>query len=61
MAIDMKNFEQQIQNLETFRKAIDRAIETARDRLDRIQNKNEPFEKVFEVDRVPYGPSDNGG
>jgi hypothetical protein len=61
MAVDMKNFEQQIQNLETLRKAIDGAIEKARDRLDRIQNKNESFETVFETDRVPYGPSDNGG
>jgi hypothetical protein len=61
MAINMENFEQQIKNLETLKKAIDRAIVTARDRLDRIQNKNEPFETVFETDRVPYGPSDNGG
>lgn len=51
MAIDMKNFEQQILNLEKMRDAIQGAINRAKDRLDRIQNKNEPFEKVFETDR----------
>jgi hypothetical protein len=54
MAIDMKNFEQQILMLEKMKDAIQDAINRARDRLDRIQNQNEPFEKVFETNRKPY-------
>lgn len=51
MAIDMKNFEDQIDNLEKMKAAIEGAINRARDRLNRIQSQNEPIEKVFETDR----------
>jgi hypothetical protein len=54
MAIDMNNFEQQIQMLEQMKVAIEGAIDRARKRMDRIQKDNEPFEKVFETDRKPY-------
>jgi hypothetical protein len=53
MAIDMKDYEQQIQMLEQMKVAIQGAIDRARERIDLIQNKNEPFEKVFETDRKP--------
>ena len=53
MAIDMKNFEQQILNLEKMRDAIQGAIDRAKDRLDQIQNQNKSFKEVFETDRKP--------
>lgn len=54
MAIDMKNFEQQIEMLEQMKVSIQGAIDRARERMDLVQNKGEPFEKVFETDRKPY-------
>ena len=50
MAIDMKNFQDQIDNLEKIKAAIQDAIDRANARLELIQSGKETFEKVFETD-----------